>query len=271
MACISLSLIWQNRILAHIVRFIAIVIMLSLTVGRVDAQHEYDKWHFGNSGGLDLLSNPPTVLSNGQTTVSEGVASISDGAGNLLLYTDGENVWTATHTLMANGTGLLGYGTTAQAAIILKQPSSNFIYYIFTLQSLANGGLFGYSIVDMSLAAGYGSVTVKNVTVSAGNCEAMSSTHHCNGTDYWILVRQSSNSVFRAYQFNAMGLNTTVVTSSIGTNQMNGAQTIKFSPNGGNLARQCTPTELSAIMWSNCSISTVVPEHFRIHFHSRPE
>ena len=121
--------------------------------------------------GLILATSPPTVLTNGSMFTYYSCSSISDASGNILFYTDGATVWDQTHAIMANGTGLLGNGgsSSSQGSIIAKQPGSTTLYYIFTTSNNWNNtNGFNYSIVDMSLAAGMGSVTVKNSNLSSG-------------------------------------------------------------------------------------------------------
>src|SRR5436190_15006118 len=102
---------------------------LTTTVHVLFAQNETTKWYFGNLAALDFTANPPNALSNSAMNTIEGCASVSDASGNLLFYTDGATIWNQIHFPMSNGTGLLGNSSTTQAALILKQPSGNGIYY----------------------------------------------------------------------------------------------------------------------------------------------
>ncbi len=130
---------------------------------------------------------------------------------------------------MPNGTGLLGTNA-AQSAIILKQPGNNANYYIFTVQGGGGSGL-RYSIVDMSLAAGTGSVVNKNISVKSGVlAEKLSATKHCNGIDYWIVVKDTA---FYAFELTSVGVNTVAVISNVNIWPSNGC--MKLSPNGRKL------------------------------------
>ncbi|MGO8056139.1 hypothetical protein, partial [Rhizobium leguminosarum] len=64
---------------------------------------------------------------------TEGVATQSDKNGNLLFYTNGIDVWNRNHEIMPNGTGLFGSQTSTQSGIIVPQPGSDSIYYVFTV------------------------------------------------------------------------------------------------------------------------------------------
>jgi gliding motility-associated-like protein len=208
------------------------------------AQNETKKWYFGYGGALDFMTNPPSVLANNSMTVDEGCASMADNNGNLLFYTDGMTIWNSTHTVMANGTGLNGGHSSTQAALILKKPGSSTIYYVYTV--IGNTWFQGlnYSEVDMSLASGQGSVTAKNVNLFSGSLhEKLTATKHCNGTDFWILVRDFSyfnmndNGNFHAYQLSSAGMNTTAVVSAFTySTYFHFIGAMKISPNGRKLA-----------------------------------
>ncbi|MBX3164655.1 MAG: hypothetical protein KF900_09240, partial [Bacteroidetes bacterium] len=202
----------------------------------VFSQNENTKWYFGWGCALDFMTNPPTPLNNSAMNTHEGCASIADGTGNLLFYTDGITVYNAAHTTMSNGTGLYGDFSSAQSAIIIRQPGSSSIYYIFTMAVVGSTTGLCYSIVDMSLAAGQGSVMVKNISLSSGtSCERLAATKHANGGDYWIMTQERSTTNYKAYLLTAIGVNTTAVVSSIGPSALQ-VGCIKFSPNGQKFA-----------------------------------
>ena len=102
----------------------------------VFAQKEHYVWYFGDSAGVDFNSGSPVALTNGVLNTLEGCSSISDSAGNLLFYTDGITVYNRFHQQMPNGFGLYGGHSTTQSALIIPQPDSAFIYYIFTADEL---------------------------------------------------------------------------------------------------------------------------------------
>lgn len=208
------------------------------------SQNETAKWYFGYNAALDFMTNPPTILASSSMTVDEGCASISDNSGNLLFYTDGAVIWTKTHTVMANGTGLIGGHTPTQSSLILKKPGSATLYYVFTIHGNTWAPGLHYSIVDMSLASGNGSVTVKNANLSAGSVhEKVTATRHCNGTDFWIVVRDFSyinmndNGNFHAFLLTSTGVSTTAVTSVFNyPTYFHMIGGMKISPNGKKIA-----------------------------------
>jgi hypothetical protein len=195
------------------------------------AQNEGAKWFFGEYAGLDFMTTPPTILTGSMVT-QEGCSSISDGAGNLLFYTDGSTVWDKNHNVMSNGTGLLGNFSTTQSGVIVKKPGSASLYYIFTQDASGNSPL-NYSIVDITLAAGNGSVTTKNVLINSNCTEKLTAVKHCNGVDIWVLSHSPYNTnTYRAYLLTATGLNMTPVLTTIGVTNASVAGYLRTSPDG---------------------------------------
>jgi hypothetical protein len=203
------------------------------------SQNEAQNWYFGQNAGLNFSTNPPTILTNGMLNTFEGCASISSSAGNLLFYTDGITVYNQMHAVMNNGTGLNGNSSTTQSAIIVKKPASTNIYYIFTQEATAGANGLSYSEVDMSLAAGMGSVTVKNYSLYTPSCEKITAIRHCNGVDTWVVSHDWGSNNFRTYLITAAGVSLTPVVSVSGTSANgNSIRTIgqmKVSPNGKKL------------------------------------
>ncbi len=208
------------------------------------AQNEFSKWYFGGYAGLDFSTNPPTILTNGMLNTAEGCATICDNNGNLLFYGAGTGVLNNTHSAMANGSGLFGNSSTTQGLLAVKQPGNNTLYYLFTIDQTGQSNGARYSIVDMSLAAGLGSVTVKNATLYAPSCEKQVAVRHCNGRDVWIISHEYNSNNFRSYLLTSTGLNLSPVITSIGetAGQGNGnglvstAGHMKVSPDGKKLA-----------------------------------
>lgn len=207
------------------------------------AQNEFTKWYFGKYAGLDFMTTPPSNITHTTLNTFEGSASAADAAGNLIFYTDGSTIWNQQQLVMANGTGLLGNGSTVQSALIVKQPGNSTIYYVFTLAAQGAPAGLRYSLVDMSLAAGMGSVTVKNATITTPCTEQLAGTRHCNGVDMWIVTHDYTSANFRSFLLTSAGLNVTPVISNVGSapptftpnNTVTGQGTIKISTNGRKL------------------------------------
>jgi len=217
-----------------------LVCLLFISGYRSHGQGEANKWLFGDNGGLDFNSGSPVPFPGGQTFTDEGSASVSDAAGNLLFYTDGITVWDKTHSIMPNGTGLLGGFSSSQSAMIVLLPGSTTQYYIFTVGQTFTD--FNYSIVDMTMNGGNGDVSVKNVLISTSVCEKLCSVKKTNGVDYWIIVHDAYTDEFDAYTFTSAGLNLVPVVSFSGSANGGDIGYLKASPDG---------TKLAAALWNS--------------------
>lgn len=185
------------------------------------AQGEGWNWYFGAHAGLDFSSGYPVPLTNSALSSYEGTSAISDASGQLLFYTNGLEVADASHNLMPNGIGLAGDSSSAQGAIIVQQPMSDSLFYLFNVDynqssNSAPGQGFTYSIVDMSLNGGLGDVTVKNEPVRPQVREKITALRHANGVDYWIVIIDWIDDEIYAYLFDANGLSMTPVISNVG-------------------------------------------------------
>lgn len=196
------------------------------------------------------MTNPPTILNNSAMDKFHSSSSIADSAGNLLFYTDGKTVWNKQHAIMANGSLSLSLGYNVAFSMILKQPGNSNLYFIFrlfTAPCISNfpippptTGLY-YSVVDMSLASGMGSVTVSNAFIYSvpfylSSTAQMHATRHANGIDYWIMTHEHPSN-FKAYLFNSGGVTSTPVVSNIGLPyQCDSHGYLKFSPTGQKLS-----------------------------------
>ena len=178
-----------------------IIFILISSIFCSSAQNEGNIWYFGENAGLDFNSGVPVSLSNGMLNTFEGCATISDNNGDLLFYTDGMTVYNRNHTIMPNGTGLLGNSSSTQSGIIVKRPGSNTIYYIFTVDGVTglNGGFY-YSEIDMALQAGFGDVNInKNIQLFPFACEKVTAILHQNGSDFFFFFSPDNSGAYHSY------------------------------------------------------------------------
>ncbi len=183
------------------------------------AQMEYHKWYFGGQAALDFVSGAPVTIANNAMTSIDNPASVSDSLGNLLFYSNGLEVWNKNHTVMANGTGLLGDNSGGHTATAVKQPGSSTIYYLFTIDNVAGNDGLRYSIIDMSLNGGLGGIVTgqKNVLLLTPVSEQIVPVVHANGSDIWVVTHPWNSSSFHSYLISCNGLNTTPVVSAVGS------------------------------------------------------
>ena len=219
----------------------ALIISLSLTTCIIQSQNQINKWYFGTNAGLDFMTNPPTALTNGSIGIGEGCATMSDVSGNLLFYSQGTTVRDQNHMAMPNGIGMFGNPSSAQGVIFEKQPGNSNLYYMFTVHGPNPNPYWGanYSIIDMSLAAGLGSVTVANEILAANTTEGLTSTRHCNGMDTWVITHEHNSANFKTFLLNASGVNTVAVVSTAApvlSHSLSFVSCMRASPNGKKLA-----------------------------------
>lgn len=206
------------------------------------AQKETNIWYFSDRAGLDFNSGKPVPLFNGMIgNPGDGNSTVSDANGNLLFYSNGVTVWNRNHVPMPNGNGLMGHVSASQSVVAVPKPNSRNIYYLFTVDAIENnlsGGL-RYSIVDMSLANGFGDVTVKNVLLETPVTENLTATMHANNTDYWIISHRWNSNAYTAYLLTANGVMPVPVVSTAGISvqgtYLNATGVLKASPDGTRL------------------------------------
>ncbi|MDJ0368011.1 T9SS type A sorting domain-containing protein [Hymenobacter sp. H14-R3] len=184
------------------------------------AQHEADTWYFGDRTGFSFRGGAAQPLLDGQLRTGAACAVASDGAtGQLLFYTNAEQVWNREHRLMPGGSGLQGSQLVTQGALIVPVPGSATKYYLFTLLQQSQPGPFSLvggrcqlvcSLVDMQLGGGLGDLeaTSKNVPLAQGLTQKLTAIRHTNGRDYWVVVHQWGSAAFLVYPITAQGVGT---------------------------------------------------------------
>src|SRR5690606_37535744 len=159
------------------------------------AQGPANNWYFGANAGITFNTSPPSSLFDGKLNTLEGCATISDDEGQLLFYTDGTTVYNRNGDIMENGTGLLGDQSSTQSAIIIPQPLSTTVYYIFTVDvlrvdfenNISSNGV-NYSVVDFSENPD-GVITIKNNRLLDYSAEKLSAViKGCDSDTVWMVT-----------------------------------------------------------------------------------
>jgi WD40 repeat protein len=199
-------------------------------------QRPTDRWYFGRQAGLDFSSGTPTPLLDGAMTTYEGCATATTKRGELLFYTDGQTVWNRQHQPMPGGRHLMGSGSSTQSALIVPDPGSGNIFYIFTVA--AQGGPDGlrYSVVDMPRA---------NLLLITPVAEKLAAVRHPNGRDVWVVAHRWNSNAFVSFLVTADGVSSgKPILSNVGAMNAgpgrNAIGALKFSPDG---------TKLAAALW----------------------
>lgn len=180
-------------------------------------------WYFGNQAGIDFNSTTPVALTDGMTGTLDYSATVSDPAGNLLFYTDGMQVWNKNHSIMANGTGLMGFISNGQCAVIVQRPGTE-IYYIFTVGQYNSSSGLRFHMVDISQNGGLGAVISKNNLLLSPSTEKIDAVFDSSTNSYCIITHAWNSNAFYTYRVTPAGLNGTPVVSAIGTVHQGGSQ-----------------------------------------------
>jgi gliding motility-associated-like protein len=226
------------RILASI---FSLILILTISTNAL-CQQQNNQWRFGNSGGINFNTTPPSFAGGSAITTSEGSASVADKTtGSLLFYTNGVTVWDAQNQVMPNGNGLLG-GSTAlsstTAAVIIPKPGSNNLYYIVTIDEQFTPNGVQYSIVDMNLNGGLGDIVnnQKNIFLFQTSSEKLEVVPAANGQDVWLITHDNPGNTFYSFLLTSTGFQTTPVVSTIGVTHSNGSGHLKINRQFNKLA-----------------------------------
>jgi hypothetical protein len=138
-----------------------LLILIICSFQFLKAQEEATNWYFGDFAGVEFQSGNPVALTDGALSTWEGCSAISSLSGELLFYTDGISVWNRDNQIMPHGTGLLGDPSSSQSGIIVPEPGSTQLYYIFSVDDVDEyGGVNGlnFTLIDMTLEDSKGDV-----------------------------------------------------------------------------------------------------------------
>ena len=188
------------------------------STNKVWCQKETNIWYYGQAAGLDFNSGKPVALNNSAMLANFGCASIADSSGHLLFYSNGENIWNRKHAVLSNGAGLKGNNTATQAAVFVKQPGNDSLYYLFTNDNSSSTSRYGlrYHIINLKLNGGYGDVILKNQVLNTSSSEKLAVSRHANGTDLWIVAHDADSNIFNVYLLSDAGIYTRPVASHQG-------------------------------------------------------
>ncbi len=205
------------------------------------AQKRNNIWYFGDKIGINFNINPPQVLDDGQLIYDEGGTVLSDANGKLLFYSNGSILLNDKHTVVKNGSGLLGDLSSTNNASLVPMPNNDTLFYLFTVGAAdrPNRGL-RYNIINKNGDNGNGEIILKNIQLLANCYEKLAITHHCNGVDFWVVVKEFNSNKYYTYLLSKAGINIIPIVSTgavtINQFQNNAIGTLKFSIDGKKIA-----------------------------------
>jgi gliding motility-associated-like protein len=222
-------------------KLIFIFILFSL---QLSAQKEATFWYFGENAGLDFSTNPPTTINNGKINTFEGSSSISDKEGNLLFYSDGLSVFDKNGDIMSFSDGtkasgnLLGDPSSTQSGLIVPNPDSDLLYYLFTIDDAIDkeNGLNFYTI-DLSKRDGLGEIISGPESLSFGEenewSEKVTAVAGKECRTIWLISATSTK--FYAFKIDENGVNKNNPEITILPFKDNQRGYLKVSPDGKKL------------------------------------
>jgi len=195
----------------------AIIILILFSL-KCFAQKQDRIWLFAYQSGIDFndISNPIPLSSNITSPGVVSFASIANNSGELLFYTAGVDltlfpmrIFDKNGNVMHDGDSLKGYPWVCQGSMIIPFPNDSSKYYIFISdRDGAIGNSLYYSIVDMSLNNGLGSVIAReNLMLSDHINEKLNAVKHANGRDWWLIVQSTNtDSLFHKFLISPTGI-----------------------------------------------------------------
>lgn len=213
------------------VTLIVICLLVLTTSSKIQAQIHSSHWLFGSKTSIDFTKFNRSLGSTSGMNAPEGSAVISDDSGSLLFYTNGEEIWNRNHVLMQGGAVIRGSKFCTQSSIIVPDPASTKIYYLFTLtgNTGTQPGLY-YHVIDMRGDNGNGAVSSKDNFLLATVEEKLTSAFHENGKDSWVYAFHNGRIYSLLISSEGVGMPIKSGDSFAGLDNKKGA--MKVSPDG---------------------------------------
>lgn len=187
-------------------------------------------WHFGNGAGINF--NPDFRPSTGADPIPgflpdapEGVATISDRNGQVIISTDGEQVYDRDgNPLLPIPPGLGGSKQSTQSSLIIPVAADPTLYYVFTTQNTdasfpttpPTNYELRYSIFDLKRGANGEFVDPDNNPATPGVSTVLftRSTERLTGNENWVIAHEFGTNNFRAYRITGEGLSAPIISSA---------------------------------------------------------
>lgn len=191
-------------------RIITFLASISLTLALQGQNFTRHNWYFTNNDqalvfGKEADARP--ILDQGkvaQSNLGEKLTATDPTSGDLLFYSDGVNIYDATHQIMVNGDGILTDATGIQAMAVTPVPGAGNEDMYYLIHRDATGNVL-YSVVDMSLAgnrstgppAGEVLPSQKNIpTGISSRGDGMISVASSDMASFWLITQNSTDGNF---------------------------------------------------------------------------
>lgn len=230
--------------------------------GKIDQRSNI--WYFGNKAGIDFNKQPPKALNTSAMNAPAGCAIVCDRNGQVIFYTDGDQVWDRTNTsIVGSPPGIGGNPNSSQSSLIVPVQGDETLYYIFTTQAIngVSGDELRYSLFDLKMNNGKGGIVQSNVLLFA------KSTERITASPQWLVSHEYGNNTFRTFRITAGGLGDPVY-SSIGSDHSfqfaaNGQGYMKLGPKNNLAVALSTPGTSNTVELFHLNDSTGTLSYYR--------
>lgn len=174
-------------------------------------------WFFKDNIGIDFNSGIPVQGSPCPLDSIDwgGTSTMSDTNGNLLFYSDGEDVYNKDHEKMQNSWAGEEFSPGIQGALCMPKPGSENLFYVFTVCMFQYYQPINfYHTIDMSLNDGLGGIVDTDTIPSAWDaCEQLNASYFRDKSGYWIIMRKYREHKYAAWKVTDQGLDPNPVLS----------------------------------------------------------
>lgn len=193
-------------------RFILLLIAFLNAPVKTFGQNEYNSWAFGNGLGV-RFTDTDIVSINTNIDAPVSCTSIGDANGNLLLYSNSENIWNNRNEIINGATTLDANKLNYQSSLLVKAPGNNSIYYLFTTGSKPGSqNAVRLHTIDIQANGGAGALTSRNVVILFSDTETLEVTFHRNRKDLWLVVFDGGRVL--SYPIKEGGIETPIVSAN---------------------------------------------------------
>jgi gliding motility-associated-like protein len=202
--------------------FVGFYFFVFCSLNSAFAQKERLEWIFGSSGvGLRFDPNDysTTVTTDNFTPYTrEGCTVVSNPVnGALMFYTDGIRVVDSQHSLMPNGSNLIGNVSSSQSGLVCVKPGNCSQFYVFHNDRVGHeytGGNLFYSIIDLALPGNGSSGNPlgdvvdgeKNKFIDTNTSEGMAIVPDKDGSRFWLISPKINSDIIRIYVVDVNGI-----------------------------------------------------------------
>jgi hypothetical protein len=185
-------------------RLTLLIILMSFNLGSLYAQLEANVWPMADSGVINWQGGkyPKSSKSLGMLAM-EGTGAICDSSGNLLLYSNGQDLFSGTGKKLNTDFKLRANPSTTQGVLILKHPEST-MFYIFTNCDYSD--TMGLYLTRLEITGDSAVFYEKARRILNTASEGINAVNHQNGRDIWVLTHSGRGDTFFVYLLNKNGL-----------------------------------------------------------------